>query len=106
MEGSSEKREIKTAKRLFSDITFRTARNAPLIQKVQFPTTAGIWQIYNLMKLLIPLEIKLKRAFWESIKRTFGYCAVAIPSVHAGAEEEVDMCVFKMHDSNSFRVSH
>lgn len=39
------------------------------ILKVQVPTTAGLRQIYNLMRLIIPLEIKLRRLFWETIKK-------------------------------------
>lgn len=40
-----------------------------MITKVQVPTTAGLWQIYNLMRLIIPLEIKLRRFFWEITKK-------------------------------------
>lgn len=44
--------------------------------KVQVPTTAGLGKICNLMRLIIPLEIKLRRFFWEITKK-IEYCAVA-----------------------------
>lgn len=37
--------------------------------KVQVPTTAGLRKIYDLMRLIIPLEIKLRRFFWEITKK-------------------------------------
>lgn len=47
----------------------RSEQRTDNILKVQVPTTAGLWQIYDLMRLIIPLEIKLRRFFWEITRK-------------------------------------